>query len=265
MKRWRWIPAVALGLVLVCAWSARASDVLTADVLALLSRGEAVQARELLAEADALPPRTRSLLDYACSLVESPNATPALGVQGEVLAAAAEPDEADLLRSIQAALGPRGAYLDALVDASYAAVARAGRDELLRLCSSGDPRTRRVAVAAIGSWLAPLRARVSAGGHLEPAELSAVEDAALIEGLIARLPERAVALDRIPPELAVEVPQGATAFHALVLIEEPALPALHAAYPAEGTEVTIAAITSAIDLRRRRFPGSSWGDARPAR
>ncbi|MCA8923576.1 MAG: hypothetical protein KDD82_17295 [Planctomycetes bacterium] len=265
MKRWTvW---GTLGSVLLCALAlrARAQDDLAGQVLAQLARADVEQARELLEHGGPLPGQARPLLRFACDVLASPEATPALSAQARALAARVEPSDLALLRDVQASVGPRGAYFEVLIDAAYAAVERAEPPQLLELSASADPQTRGLAVAAIASWLAPLRARVTQGGWLEPDEQDAVRDADLIEALIARLGERASALDRVPPELAVRVPRSATAYHALLLIEEPALPGLREADAVPGARATIAAIQSAVDLRQRRFPGSTWADARPRR
>lgn len=249
-------------------------------VLDHLTAGEMVAAR---AAAQGLRPgandstraRRVDLLELAVALAEADAASDPARVKPivlgrvERLAERVEARDLPLLRATARALGAPGqVYLTPLLRAARAGIGpRQPRSLLLELSRDADPELRRLAVSALAAQLAPFRARVSAGEDLGPSEQRALSNPELIRALVERLSDRAAsgATDQLAADLAASTPGAATALHALVLVEAPALPALRAeAGRSPAARQAIAAIESAIVVRLSRYPRSTWCSAQGA-
>jgi RNA polymerase subunit RPABC4/transcription elongation factor Spt4 len=258
---------LCLLLAISITWLGQAlagDEALVEEVLQDVEAGDLAHARALVDLADAEDSTTHHRCELLTWIVDLAELQRGLRPRDEVLAKGralrVEPSDLPLLRRSQRALGSGRSYLDPQVRAAYHAIAPTLSPEMLFVLTR-DPerRVRRLAVSALAEQLAPLRAGVSAGGCLTPAEQLRLADPAQLQILIDRLSDRTGdRTDRIPADLAVRSPGTATALHALVLIEAAALPALQEQQDREGVAATIAAIHSAVANRLRRFPESTW-------
>lgn len=263
-----------IALTLLGAASARPGfDAAEDEVLARIeardlpgARAGIVALRALAGPGESHRGRRAELLDLGVALAGE--GAPGAGALAwiERMRGRVEPRDLHLLRELEHALGVSGAvYLAPLRRAARTGVGpRQPRSLLLELAKDDDPELRRLAVSALATQVLPFRARVLAGEDLGPAEQRALASRELIEVLVARLADRpaAGATDHLPADLAATSPGVATALHALVLVEAPALDVLREDLNRPGAREAIAAIESAIALRLRRHPQSTWCSAR---
>lgn len=253
-------------------------------VLEHVAAGELVAARAAILKLrpgalDSARARRVDLLELAVALSEADQsgeapAREAVRARLDRMSERVDPRDLQLLRALTRALGAPGqVYFTSLLRAARAQVGpRQPRSVLLELTRDPDPELRRLAVSALAGQLAPIRARVNAGDELGPAEQRALSNPELIRALIERLGDRvsgpgesAGVTDDIPADLAAAAPGVASALHALVLVEAPALPALRQeATRSTGARQAIAAIESAIAVRLGRYPRSTWCSAQGA-
>jgi hypothetical protein len=280
--RARLLLLLATVLAVVLAAPARALEPAEADAVRALAASDVATARRAVAEglggrpqgtaAAEVAARRAAVLLLAADAVEARDqADPtddALDARVDRLASRMRPDDLELLRELERALGDGRYLLAPLLAGAYQAIdAGLPRDELLALAAqTDDERARDMAVRALAEGLAALRTRVLEGGALTPDEQAAVADPTLIALLIERLGDRPGrgATDHVPADALQGGAGFATALHALASVEAAALPALEEAAAAgrPGAREALAAVRGAVGQRLRRHPESTWCSAK---
>jgi hypothetical protein len=173
--------------------------------------------------------------------------------------ALARADDLALVHALAQSAPEAPPYARAIERAALRSIGQTEDDRrLIILGDDPDPEVRRRAIEAIARRVAALRKKVDEGGTLTRDEQARLADRSVIETLVARLADRTRGADPLSPDLAA--PIGATALHALALIETPALVALESAERAGSADAAAAlkAVRAAIGARLRTSPGSTW-------